>query len=160
MDDAGLRRRSHALVIALGVLALASCSEAQPRGRACDEEIKVTAADNGRRLEVEACDRLFVRLGKPEAGDAWVLIDPPDQILRLEDQEPAGGTFGFLAMAEGEGRVVLVARDCPPPLPAKGEGDTAQVACPTDGPPGEADASGARPPLTDAFAVTVVVTAG
>lgn len=111
-------------------------------------------------MEVEACDRLSVRLGKPEAGDAWFLIDPPDHVLRLEDQDPAGGTFRFLATAEGEGRIVLVARDCPPPLPGEGEGDTPSVGCLTGGPPGEADAPGARPPLTNAFTVTVVVTEG
>jgi hypothetical protein len=97
---------------------------------------------------------------RPEAGDVWVLIDPPDQILRLEKQDPASGTFQFLATAEGEGRVVLVARDCPPPLPVDVEGGTPHVGCPTGGAPGEADAQGARPPLTDAFAVTVVVTEG
>jgi hypothetical protein len=149
-------------LLALAVVA-ASCGR-EVRGDPCDEAttVTVTYADQGRRVEIEDCGLLFVDLDPPPRG-AWVIMEFPEDILRLEKQGD-GGSFRFRAIAPGEGRIVAVARDCPPPTPAA-DGAAVEVAaavppCP-GGSPGEDEVDpGMKPPLADGFAITVRVTAG
>ena len=153
-------------LLALALVGL-SCGEEEVPGARCDEAdaITVTHADQGRLVEIEDCALLFVDLDPPPSG-AWVIAEFPDRIVRLEKQGD-GGLFRFRAIATGEGRIVAVARDCPPPTPAA-DGAAAEGAavmeaaavppCP-DGSPGEDEVDpGMKPPLTDGFSITVRVT--
>ena len=164
-------RRAHRVVLgqllALALVGLSCGREASGGGRDGATTITVTYADQGGRVEIEDGGLLSVDLDPPPRG-AWVIAEFPEDAVRLEKQGD-GGLFRFRAIAPGEGRIVAVARDCPPPIPAADaaaadaaavEGAAAVPPCP-DGTPGEDEVDpGMKPSLTDGFTVTVVATEG